>query len=183
MTRLRIYPVGDGDAALLDTQDAGEIAGALAPIGVRFEQWPARPLPADADQESVLAAFAPEVERLKAENGYQAVDVMRVQPDHPDRVALRQKFLSEHRHSEDEVRYFVDGEGLFTLRQDEQVYAVLCTAGDLISVPAGMRHWFDMGAAPGFTVIRLYVDPAGWVAHYTGDEIADRFPRHEREAA
>ncbi len=183
MTRLRIYPVGDGDAATLDTQDAGEIAAALAPIGVRFEQWPSRPLPADADQESVLEAFAPEVERLKAENGYQAVDVMRVQPDHPDRVALRQKFLSEHRHSEDEVRYFVDGEGLFTLRQDEKVYAVLCTAGDLISVPAGMRHWFDMGAAPGFTVIRLYVDPAGWVAHYTGDAIADRFPRHEREAA
>jgi 1,2-dihydroxy-3-keto-5-methylthiopentene dioxygenase len=183
MTRLRIYPVGDGDAAMLDTQDAGEIAAALAPIGVCFEQWPARPLPADADQESVLAAFGPEVAKLKAENGYQAVDVMRVQPDHPDRVALRQKFLSEHRHSEDEVRYFVDGEGLFTLRQDEQVYAVLCTAGDLISVPAGMRHWFDMGAAPGFTVIRLYVDPAGWVAHYTGDEIADRFPRHEREAA
>jgi 1,2-dihydroxy-3-keto-5-methylthiopentene dioxygenase len=183
MTRLRIYPVGDADAPVLDTQEAGEIAEALSPIGVRFEQWPQRPLPADADQESVLEAFASEVEQLKAENGYQAVDVMRVAPDHPDRVALRTKFLSEHRHSEDEVRYFVDGEGLFTLRQDENVYAVLCTAGDLISVPAGMRHWFDMGAAPGFTVIRLYVDPAGWVAHYTGDEIADRFPRHEPIAA
>lgn len=183
MTRLRIYPLGDGDAPLIDTRDAGEIAEALAPIGVRFEQWPSRPLPADADQKSVLEAFAPEVERLKAENGYQAVDVMRVTPDHPDRIALRSKFLSEHRHSEDEVRFFVEGEGLFTLRQDENVYAVLCAAGDLISVPAGMRHWFDMGAAPGFTVIRMYVDPAGWVANYTGDSIADRFPRHESVAA
>ncbi|HEX6376249.1 MAG TPA: cupin domain-containing protein [Allosphingosinicella sp.] len=183
MTRLRIYPVDDAGSTLLDTEDAGRIAEALAPIGVCFKQWPSRPLPANADQDAVLAAFAPEVERLKAENGYQAVDVMRVTPDHPDRVALRTKFLSEHRHSEDEVRFFVEGEGLFTLRQDDNVYAVLCTAGDLISVPAGMRHWFDMGAAPGFTVIRMYIDPAGWVANYTGDAIADRFPRHEPVAA
>lgn len=183
MTRLTIYPVGEPGKPILDTQDAGAVAEALAPIGVRFEQWPSRPLPADADQASVLEAFAPEVKRLQDENGYQAVDVMRVQPDHPDRVALRQKFLSEHRHSEDEVRFFVEGEGLFTLREDDKVYAVLCTEGDLISVPAGMRHWFDMGAAPGFTVIRMYVDPAGWVANYTGDTIAERFPRHEREAA
>ena len=183
MTRLRIYPVGDGDAPVVDTSDARQIAEALAPIGVRFEQWPSRPLPPDAGPESVLEAFAPEVDRLKAENGYRAVDVMRVTPDHPDRAQLRTKFLSEHRHSEDEVRFFVEGEGLFTLRDEEAVYAILCTAGDLISVPAGMRHWFDMGASPGFTVIRLYVDPSGWVADYTGDSIADRFPRHEREAA
>lgn len=182
MTRLRIFAL-DGDTAELETHDAAEIAAALAPIGVRFEQWPARALPADADQRSVLEAFAPEVERLKAENGYQAVDVMRVASDHPDRAALRTKFLSEHRHSEDEVRFFVEGEGLFTLRGEDEIYAVLCTAGDLISVPAGMRHWFDMGPAPGFTVIRMYVDPAGWVANYTGDAIADRFPRHEPAAA
>jgi 1,2-dihydroxy-3-keto-5-methylthiopentene dioxygenase len=178
MTHLRIYPE-DGGAALVDTTEPAAIADALKPLGVRFEQWPSRPIPADADQDAVLRAFAPEVERLQTENGYQAVDVMRVTPDHPDRAALRTKFLSEHRHSEDEVRFFVEGEGLFTLREDDKVYAVLCTAGDLISVPAGMRHWFDMGAAPGFTVIRMYIDPAGWVANYTGDAIADRFPRHE----
>lgn len=183
MSRLRVYPLGAPDAPEVDTGEGAAIAAALAPIGVRFEQWPSRPLPADAGQDAVLTAFAPEVERLQRDNGYQAVDVMRVHPDHPDRVALREKFLSEHRHSEDEVRFFVEGEGLFTLREDDKVYAVLCTAGDLISVPAGMRHWFDMGAAPGFTVIRMYIDPAGWVAQYTGDPIADRFPRHDREAA
>jgi 1,2-dihydroxy-3-keto-5-methylthiopentene dioxygenase len=179
MSRLRIYPVDEPGTTELETQDPARIAEALAPIGVRFEQWPSRPLPADADQEKVLAAFAPEVERLRTENGYQAVDVMRVMPNHPDRVALRQKFLSEHRHTEDEVRFFVQGEGLFVLRNDESVYSVLCTEGDLISVPAGTRHWFDTGAAPNFTVIRMYIDPAGWVAHYTGDGIAERFPRHE----
>jgi len=106
----------------------------------------------------VLAAYAPEIDKLKAEQGYQSVDIIGVTPDHPDRAAMREKFLSEHRHSEDEVRFFVAGEGLFTLRtDDDRIHAVLCTAGDLISVPAGMRHWFDMGPEPSFTVIRPHV--------------------------
>lgn len=179
MTRLRVYPVGDGAAAEIDTTDAAEIARTLAPLGVRFEQWPSRPLAPDGDQDAVLAAFAPEVARLQAENGYQSIDVIRMQPDHPEKAALRQKFLSEHRHAEDEVRFFVEGEGLFTLREEDKVYAVLCEEGDLISVPAGMRHWFDMGPSPKFTAIRLFTNPDGWVANFTGDAIADRFPRHE----
>jgi 1,2-dihydroxy-3-keto-5-methylthiopentene dioxygenase len=40
-----------------------------------------------------------------------------------------------------------------------------------------------MGAAPRFTVIRLFVNPDGWVASFTGDPIAARFPRHEPVAA
>jgi len=183
MTRLRVYDFGDGGSAAVDTRDAGEIAAALAPIGVRFEQWPSRPLPAGADQEAVLAAFAPEVARLKAENGYRSIDVIRMTADHPEKAALRQKFLSEHRHSEDEVRFFVEGEGLFTLREEERVYAVLCEAGDLISVPAGMRHWFDMGPSPRFTAIRLFTNADGWIANFTGDAIAERFPRHEPVSA
>jgi len=177
MSQLSIYAL-DGTTEL-ETRDPARIAQALAPLGVRFEQWPSRPLPADADQAAVLQAFAPEVERLQAANGYRTVDVIRMTPDHPERAALRTKFLSEHRHSEDEVRFFVEGEGLFTLRDDDRVHAVLCEAGDLISVPAGMRHWFDMGPSPRFTAIRLFIDPAGWVADFTGDAIADRFPRHE----
>jgi len=177
MTWLRVYTV-QGET-LLETDDPARIQAALSPIGVRFEQWPARALASDADQDAVLDAFAPEVERLKSENGYRTVDVIRMSPDHPEREALRTKFLSEHRHSEDEVRFFVEGEGLFTLRDDDRVHAVLCQRGDLISVPAGMRHWFDMGPDPRFTAIRLFVDPAGWVANFTGDGIAERFPRHE----
>ena len=52
-------------------------------------------------------------------------------------------------------------------------------AGDLVRVPAGMPHWFDMGPRPRFTAIRLFTNPEGWVAHYTGSDIARRFPRHE----
>jgi 1,2-dihydroxy-3-keto-5-methylthiopentene dioxygenase len=181
MTQLRIFE--EDGAQLAETSDPAEVAEALKPLGVRFEQWPSRAIPADADQDAVLAAFAPEVDRLKAENGYQSVDVIRMVPDHPEKGALRTKFLSEHRHSEDEVRFFVEGEGLFTLRGEDRIYAVLCTEGDLISVPAGTRHWFDMGPSPRFTAIRLFTNADGWIANFTGDAIADRFPRHEPATA
>jgi 1,2-dihydroxy-3-keto-5-methylthiopentene dioxygenase len=57
------------------------------------------------------------------------------------------------------------------------VYELLCTKGDLIGVPDGTRHWFDMGPAPHFVAIRLFTNPAGWVAEMTGSDIARRFSR------
>jgi 1,2-dihydroxy-3-keto-5-methylthiopentene dioxygenase len=183
MTRLRVFTADNEERPVLDTSDPVWIGDALRKIGVRYERWPLRETDG-ADQDGVLAAYAPEIDQLKAEQGYKSVDIISLAPDHPDRATLREKFLSEHRHSEDEVRFFVAGEGLFTLRtDDDRVHAVLCTAGDLISVPAGMRHWFDMGPEPSFTAIRLFENPDGWIARFTGDAIADRFPRHEPAAA
>lgn len=175
MSHLQIFADHDPAVLLHDTADGGAIAALLALVGVSFERWPTRTVGAD---QPILDAYAPEVERLKAAAGYRSVDVVTLAPDHPDRAELRGKFLDEHTHFEDEVRFFVEGEGLFTLHADARVFNMLCTAGDLISVPAGMPHWFDMGAAPRFTAIRLFVNPDGWIANFTGDPIAARFPRH-----
>lgn len=176
MSRLQIFADTDETTTLVDTTDAAVIGEALGEIGVRFERWPLRPLDAKSD---ILAVYAEEIARLTDEGGYRSIDVARIAPDHPEREAMRGKFLSEHTHGEDEVRFFVDGEGLFTLHHDDRVFNMLCTAGDLISVPAGMAHWFDMGAAPRFTAIRLFVNPDGWIAQFSGSDIAARFPRHE----
>ena len=111
------------------------------------------------------------------EEGYRSVDVVSLTPDHPQRAELRQKFLSEHTHAEDEVRFFVAGAGQFTLHIGPRVYDILCEAGDLIGVPDGIRHWFDMSEAPYFVAIRLFTNPEGWGAQFTGDDIAERFPR------
>jgi 1,2-dihydroxy-3-keto-5-methylthiopentene dioxygenase len=173
VSRLQTFSADDASAAIVDTHDPAAIARELATIGVIFERWPTRDHAGD-----VLNAYAPEIERLKARGGYRAVDVMAVSPDHPDRAALRTKFLSEHTHGEDEVRFFVAGAGLFTLHAAGCVFNILCGEGDLIAVPAGMAHWFDMGAAPSFTVIRMFVNPDGWIAAFTGSAIADRFPRY-----
>lgn len=184
MSRLTVYRDTDPSTPLLETGDGKAIAAALAEIGVRFERWPAKAgLAAGAPDEAVLAAYADEIADLKRSGGYRAVDVARVRPDHPDRAAMRTKFLSEHSHAEDEVRFFVDGAGLFCLREAGRVHLALCEAGDMISVLAGIRHWFDMGPSPRFTAIRLFTSPEGWVAQYTGDPIADAFPRLEPSPA
>jgi 1,2-dihydroxy-3-keto-5-methylthiopentene dioxygenase len=147
---------------------------------VRFEQWEANaPIAPGASQEDVIAAYRGDIDRLMREEGYQSVDVISLAPDHPDRAALRQKFLSEHTHSEDEVRFFVAGSGQFTLHIDGHVYDVLCEAGDLIGVPDGTPHWFDMSESPSFVAIRLFTNKEGWVANFTGTDIAGRFPRME----
>lgn len=157
--------------------DYADIAATLAEVGVLFERWEAtRPIQSGASQEEVIAAYQPEIDRLKRERGYVSVDVMSLSRDHPNKDELRQKFLDEHRHSEDEVRFFVAGRGLFVLHLQGWVYAVLCEKNDLISVPANTPHWFDMGENPEFTAIRLFSDAAGWVAHFTGSDIARRFP-------
>ncbi len=178
MSQLTLFAAADPASPLHVTGDHPQIAQALAGIGVRFERWEAggQVRPGDPP-DAVIAAYRGDIDRLIAEGGYQAVDVVSINPEHPDKAALRLKFLSEHTHAEDEVRFFVAGQGLFSLHVGERVYQVLCTAGDLIGVPAGATHWFDMGPQPSFVAIRLFNNPAGWVAQFTGSPIADGFPR------
>jgi 1,2-dihydroxy-3-keto-5-methylthiopentene dioxygenase len=178
MSRLRVFHDTNGSEPVKVTSKHAEIAAELGAAGVRFEQWQAnKPIAPGASQDEVIAAYHDDIERLKREEGYQAVDVVSLNPDNPDRAAFRAKFLNEHTHAEDEVRFFVAGRGLFTLHIGENVYEVLCERGDLIGVPDGTRHWFDMSESPYFVAIRLFTNPAGWVAEFTGSDIAERFAR------
>jgi len=178
MSRLRIFDESRPLAPLTEHHEHAAIARELGLVGVRFEQWEAsQPIVPGASQDEVIAAYRSDIDRLMDEKGYQAVDVISLTPDHPDRATLRQKFLSEHTHSEDEVRFFVAGSGQFTLHIAGKVYDILCEQGDLIGVPDGTRHWFDMSEAPYFVAIRLFTNKEGWVAQFTGDDIAQRFPR------
>jgi 1,2-dihydroxy-3-keto-5-methylthiopentene dioxygenase len=165
------------------TEDAAEIAATLAPLGVRFERWPLAGLPAGAEADAVLAAYRPHLDAFLRDTNAGTADVIRLTPDHPQKDAMRQKFLSEHTHSEDEVRFFHEGSGNFVLHLNGRVYDAHCTAGDLISVPTGTKHWFDAGEAPHFTVLRVFTDTTGWTPHYTGTDMAERFPAATAETA
>ncbi len=176
MSNLKIFSENDPKNPTLDTSDADEMRSALNEIGVLFDRWKARiDISDEATQEEVYEAYAPEINKLMKEKGYQTFDVINMHAAHPDKDALRGKFKSEHTHSEDEVRFFVKGKGLFTLHVEDKVYEITCVKDDLISVPTGVPHWFDMGDSPSFTCIRLFDSPDGWVANYTGSEIADQF--------
>jgi 1,2-dihydroxy-3-keto-5-methylthiopentene dioxygenase len=164
--------------------DFADIERELAALDVRFERWQAnRELTTDADQATIIAAYQTSIDNLKQLYGFQSVDVINLSPDNPQKVEFRQKFLAEHIHDDFEVRFFIDGCGLFYLHVDHKVYAVLCEKGDLISVPANTTHWFDMGENPNFKVIRLFTTPDGWVARFTGSDIAILFPSFDETLA
>jgi len=176
MSALSIYADNQPQQAVT-THVFAEISTQLAALGVQFERWQAtNAFDATADAQTVLDAYDDEIARLKQDYGFQSVDVISLSADHPNKDQLRQKFLAEHTHSDFEVRFFVEGRGLFYLHVADKVYAVLCEQGDLISVPANTTHWFDMGAEPHFKCIRLFTTPDGWVADFTGSSIAASFP-------
>jgi 1,2-dihydroxy-3-keto-5-methylthiopentene dioxygenase len=145
--------------------------------GVRFEKWTAAaPLSESASPDEVMEAYAADIARLKKEEGYQTCDVISVNENTPNLDQVRQKFLPEHTHSEDEVRYFVDGSGIFWFHMsDAPVFAVTCEKGDFLSVPANTTHWFDFGPTVNVKCIRLFNDPSGWVANYTGSGIDKKY--------
>src|SRR3979490_2802799 len=180
MSYLSVYHVSTPDLPNKVVTQFEDVPATLAEQGVRFDRWQAAtPIQPGAIQEEVIAAYQVQIDKLMSEGGYVTVDVISLNSDHPNKAELRAKFLDEHRHDEDEVRFFVAGRGLFTLHIDDYVYAVLCEKNDLISVPAGTPHWFDMGENPHFVAIRLFNNPEGWIAKFTGEAIADHFPRLE----
>ena len=180
MTTLTIYKDTQPDAPVFQSENGDEILAKLSELGIRFERWEAAtPVTGDMSQDEVLAAYAAQIQALKDSEGYVTADVVNMVPNHPNKDVFRAKFLEEHTHGEDEVRFFVSGSGQFNLHLGDEVVSIVCTKDDLIGVPAGTKHWFDMGPAPAFSAIRLFNNPDGWVAQFTGDEIADQFPRYE----
>ncbi|MGZ8218086.1 1,2-dihydroxy-3-keto-5-methylthiopentene dioxygenase [Methylomagnum sp.] len=162
-------------------RDPEQIAERLWEIDVLLECWTAaQEFAPDADMDTVIAAYQKSIDHLIDRYEFNTVDVVSLRPDHPQKAELRAKFLSEHTHDEFEMRFFVEGKGIFYLHADDKVYVVLCEQGDLISVPAMTRHWFDMGETPSFKCIRFFTTPEGWVASFTGDDIAARFPTFDQ---
>lgn len=154
--------------------DAGEIRQFLAPFGICYENWDVDGrIGSDATNEQILEAYKPEIERLKVAGGYVTADVINVNPQTPNLDAMLQKFNKEHTHSEDEVRFTVRGRGVFHIHPEGgPVFAVEVGSGDLINVPRGTKHWFDLCSDRTIRCIRLFQDMSGWTPQYTGSDIA-----------
>src|SRR5689334_5515775 len=150
-------------------READEITAYLARLGITYERWETtRMVLAAAPAEEILAAYATEIAALKARGGYVTADVIDVNPQTPGLDQMLARFKSEHWHDEDEVRFIIAGRGLFHIHPGEApVAAIEVEAGDLISVPRGTHHWFNLCSDQRIRAIRLFQDPAGWTPHYT----------------
>jgi 1,2-dihydroxy-3-keto-5-methylthiopentene dioxygenase len=149
----------------------------LAPHGIWYENWPVEGrVAATATNEEILAAYAPEIDRLKARGGYVTADVINVTCDTPGLEAMLNKFNKEHTHSEDEVRFTVAGSGLFHIHPPAgNVFSIEVTSGDLINVPAGTRHWFDLCTEKTIRCIRLFRDASGWTPEYVAGGVHEGY--------
>ena len=154
-------------------RDAEEIAAFLALHGIEYTCWtPEHDVAPDAPADAVLAAYAREIDALKARGGYVIADVIDVKPETPNLDAMLARFSTEHWHDEDEVRFIIEGRGLFHVHPvDGDVFAIEVEAGDLIRVPRGTHHWFNLCGERRIRAIRLFQDPAGWTPHYTSSGV------------
>jgi 1,2-dihydroxy-3-keto-5-methylthiopentene dioxygenase len=154
-----------------------QVRAYLAGQGIEYERTtPGRPVAADAPAAELLDAYKDQIDDLKARGGYVTADVIDVFPDTPNLEVMLNKFKSEHWHDEDEVRFIVEGRGLFHIHpKTGPVFAIEVEAGDLIRVPRGTHHWFDLCADRRIRAIRLFQDVSGWTPHYTGSGADKQF--------
>lgn len=154
-------------------EDPTEIKAFLEPFGIWHECWEvAGRIDADATNEQILDAYAPEIERLKQQGGYVTADVINVTAETPGLDAMLAKFDKEHTHSEDEVRFTVEGRGVFWIHPPGgSVFSIEVESGDLINVPAGTKHWFHLCDDRTIRCIRLFEDPSGWTPEYMADPV------------
>lgn len=157
--------------------DVAEIREFLKPFGIWYEQWDvAGRIGPEATNEEILAAYAPEIERLKKAGGFVTADVINVSPATPGLDGMLAKFSKEHTHSEDEVRFTVKGSGVFHIHPaGGPVFAIQVEAGDLINVPQGTQHWFDLCSDKTIRCIRLFQDISGWTPHYIEQGVHERY--------
>ncbi|HCD31817.1 MAG TPA: acireductone dioxygenase, partial [Phycisphaerales bacterium] len=130
----------------------------LRRYGIWYEHWDVEGrVDVNAEAEDILNAYAPEIQRLIQRGNYVTADVINVSPSTPNLEALLDKFNKEHTHDEDEVRFVVKGRGIFHINpgNGDPVFAVQTEAGDLINVPRGTKHWFDLCEDRCIRCIRL----------------------------
>ena len=149
----------------------------LASINIEYQTWtPAHPTTPDAPQEEILAAYKKEIDLLKAKGGYVTADVINITAQTPNLDAMLAKFSREHWHDEDEVRFILAGSGVFHIHpQEGDIAAIEVEAGDLIRVPRGTWHWFDLCSDKQIRAIRLFQDAAGWTPLYTDSGVDKNF--------
>ncbi len=151
-------------------REAGEVSTFLSDFGIwyrRFEGLDS--VGPDASEQQVLAAYEGPIGEQKATGGYTTADVIDIEPETPGLAEMLAKFSKEHWHDEDEVRFIVEGRGVFHVRPKEgPTFRIEVRAGDMINVPPGTWHWFDLCEESRIRAIRLFRNKSGWTPHYTG---------------
>ena len=107
------------------------------------------------------------LDRYMGERGYVTQDQVALEPTTPNLGAICDKFKDEHLHDDDEVRFVLEGEGVFDIRSlDDRWMRIEVFPGDLIVVPSGRFHRFFLTDRKHIRCVRLFKDANGWSPKY-----------------
>lgn len=150
-------------------KEFAKIQAYLEGVNIGYEQWQTdHPLTVDSTPEQILNAYAKDISILNQKGGYVTADVIDIHTHTPNLDAMLVKFNREHIHDDDEVRFTIAGSGLFHINpQTSPVISVKVEAGDLLVVPKGTLHWFDLCSDRRIRAIRLFQAISGWTPHYS----------------
>ncbi len=161
--------------------DLDAIAAELSPLKIQLSAWStgsevqsllAKQVLTDEEKEQVLVGLDHYFEQLKTDLGYTSRDLIVLHADVPNLEVMLAKFDKVHTHADDEVRYIVDGEGVFGfVRPDGSQVELTVQAEEYINVPAGTEHWFYLTASRRVKAVRYFAGTEGWTPEYTGTEI------------
>lgn len=181
MSKLAFYTQFNLQKPYKVSEDANAFSEDLAKVGVRVEQWPTMPHLSSTPilEEDVFKIYAKEINRVKSEYNYNHVDLATMRPNDAFAVSIRGRYLSEHTHEEDEVRFFLEGKALIYLNIDGLIHILECTCGDFVLIPAGVKHWMDIGPKPEFSVIRWFNSKSAFINNFTESFAAEATPRWE----
>jgi len=107
------------------------------------------------------------IDRVKREQGYVDQDEVALNLDTPNLDTICAKFDKEHYHTEDEVRFVLDGAGIFDVRDEsDQWVRIEVTKGDMIVIPARTYHRFYLTDDKHIRCMRLFANHDGWAPLY-----------------
>lgn len=148
----------DSDQRLEHLRDANSFVSLdqLSRLGVEY--WHFQPDNIDND---------PEFEQLKQSRGYSYQDCIECSPDKLENYEAKLKsFYDEHIHTDEEIRFVLDGSGYFDVRDlDDHWIRIEVTRGDLIVLPAGIYHRFTLDSSNYIKALRLFIGEPVWTPH------------------
>jgi len=155
---------------------ADDIASTLAAVGIDYRrlELPA-PLRPGCEQAEFDAAYGLWLQAFMGREGYVQQELLNLQRNHPQKLELRAQYLDEQAQPSVSAWLFVGGFAQLSVHLDGYVYVLQGERGDLLTLPAGTRHWFDLGEEPHVLALRLSLGDEA--PERTGDGIASRFPR------
>lgn len=166
-----------------EIKNFAEVCEILKPLNVQLSEWPVPKNPelqsllakdklSDDEKSQILHHVRDRFEEQSRQYGYKTQDLVSLTSATPTLEDLLAKFDKIHTHSDDEVRYIIEGSGLFGFVLPNQEQVVLqVEAGEYIRVPANTEHWFLLDAARRIKAVRYFVSPEGWVANYVPKDV------------